>query len=126
MTRHLIGLPLGLAILAVAGHAAMAQTTTLICNADASMPFTEDEPTTIELNEAKNSVAVHFSATTLSVNGGRIPAYSSGSLPATFAADTISFSVPHYQLDYTINRLTGSLVNSAKWKWNCQAGKKQF
>ena len=112
---------------------AMAQTTTLICNLDPAQAFTEAEPSTIELNEAKSSIAVHYSAETVlgSLSGGRIPAYSTGPLAATFSADTISFSVPHYSdanytMSYTINRLTGSWVSSSGLKRTCRAGKKQF
>ena len=119
---------LGLAILAMASQAATAQTTTLICRMDASMPFIEDEPTTIELNEAKGTVAAHFSARTLSINGMRFEAHSSDPLPAAFAADTISFSDQGF--NYTLNRLTGILSrlfgSDVASRWTCQAGKKQF
>ena len=121
---------LGLAVLTMASTAATAQTTTLICNLIAPNVFTEDEPTTIELNEAQSSVAVHFSESTLSLNGGRYPEFSIGPLQATFAADTISFSDPPNALNYTLNRLTGRFTRLFKGEfaqgWTCQAGKKQF
>jgi hypothetical protein len=57
---------LGVAILVVASPAAKAQTTTLICNLDHQPDvFKEDEPTTIDLNEAQNTVAVHLCEDTI-------------------------------------------------------------
>jgi hypothetical protein len=112
-------------ILATTSQAAMAQTTTLICRMDASMPFIEEEPSIIELNEVQSSVTERISAKTLTINGGIYEGFSEGPLPATFAADTISFSDAK-GFSYTLNRLTGMLSNNANWKWTCQAGKKQF
>jgi hypothetical protein len=125
---------LGMAILAMASEAAMAQTTTLICNLDPSLGFAEDEPTTIELNEAQNSVVVHFSQQHNPRTGERLGgSHSIGPLPASFGTDVISFTDPTqvYFHNYTINRLTGkfvgSVVNDAgSMIWTCQAGKKQF
>jgi hypothetical protein len=121
-----------MAIPVMANQAAIAQTTTLICRLDPpqSQGFVEDEPSTLELNEAQSSVVVHFSAETVTASGGRLPAYLTGKRPATFAADTI-FSVPHYSdanytMSYTINRLTGSWVSSSGLKRTCQVGKRQF
>jgi hypothetical protein len=134
MTKHLAvsgiahRMLLGMAILVMASQAAMAKTTTLICNADAANLWKADEPTTIELNEAQSSVAVHFSAVTSIVDPIRMPAHASGPRPATFAADTISFSDQGF--NYTLNRLTGSLSRlfrgDVAMRWTCQPGKKQF
>jgi hypothetical protein len=135
MARHLAGSGiaqcfLGLAVVAMASQAAMAQTTTLICNADAANVWKDDEPSTIELNETQNIVATHISSETSAIPGygARLPAHASGPLPATFASDSISFSDQGF--NYTLNRLTGSLVRlfnaDVALRWTCQAGKKQF
>jgi hypothetical protein len=129
MTRHIARMLFGMIILVIASQATMAQTTTLVCRWDTSQSFlAEDQPSTVELNEAQHSVVIHLSAETMAgtLSGGRIPAHSVGPLPATFTADTISFSDRQSELDWTINRLTGVLVNSANWRWTCQAGKRQF
>jgi hypothetical protein len=120
---------LGMTILVVASQAATAQTTTtLVCNADAANVWMDDEPSTIELNEAQSTVAVHLSAMVDIINHFRNPAHASGPLPATFTADTISFSDQGFT--YTLNRLTGSLLrlfnDDVALRWTCQAGKRQF
>ncbi len=117
----------GLAILVMASQAAMADPATLICNLDTANAWKEDEPSTIGLNEAQNSVIAHWGARTLSVNGSRAPAQTSGPLPATFATDSISFIDSSLGHHYTLNRLTGILLErELNWKWACQAGKKRF
>jgi hypothetical protein len=122
-----------LAVLVAACPTARADTTTLICRLDSSsLPITESEPTTIELNKEQSSVVVHFSARTINASGARSDAYSIGPLPATFSADTISFSDPHpfwIFSNFKINRLTGTFFAGngvGDWKWDCEAGKAKF
>ena len=118
-----------LVLLAASSEAARAEATTLVCNLE---PFEikEDEPTTIELNEAQSSVIVHFSATHWSEPGpGHGPAKSLGPLPAKFDTDTITFHDPSSEKDgdYIINRLTGNFHwVHPNWNWTCHAAKKQF
>src|SRR5947208_2347250 len=88
---------LGLAIL-VSSQAAMAQTTTLLCdlkNREADQ-ISQDEPTTIELNDANSTVTVHFSALhDISGNGTppmEFPAETTPPLPAQFGSNTITFT----------------------------------
>jgi hypothetical protein len=121
---------LGMAILATASQTALADPTTLICHMDGT-GIIENEPTTIELNAAQSSVVVHFAANHYNVGPGEEhAAWSLGPLPATFGADTISFSDPRPRSilsNFTINRLTGAFVETnANWRWTCQPGKKQF
>lgn len=112
----------------VSSTAAMADTSTLVCHLT---PFVivEDEPTTIDLNEAQSSVVVHFGALHQTFPQTASPAMTVGPLAAVFGVDTISFSQPGapYQGDYILNRLTGGLVNtSTNWRYTCQLGQKQF
>src|SRR5579863_5437586 len=111
----------GLPLLVMASSPALAGATTLICPMDNNYMTYEDEPTTIELNEAQSTVVVNFAARHLKnprgVSGGAdgrggSNAFSTGPLSAKFSADTISFSWNYAGQDQTfswaINRLTGS------------------
>ncbi len=135
MVRHLafsgtmLLILFGMAALLATSTAAIADPTTLICIADAANVWKDDEPSTIELNEAQSSIAVHFAAQTGILGPQyRVSAHASGPIRATFGADTISFSDQGF--DYTLNRLTGSLLrlvgSDVALRWTCQPGKKQF
>jgi len=115
----------GIAALLTASTAALAQTTTLVCNLDPSNAWKEVEPTTIELNDAQGYIVIHYAARTLSLNGDRAPARSSGPLPAVFGTDKITASSNGY--NDVIDRVTGIFIDTAaQWSWTCQAGKPQF
>jgi len=124
---------LGMAILVAASQPALADTKTLICPMDSNLSRIEDEPATIELNEAASTVIVHFGAWHLKPNVGigQTPAFSIGPLQAVFGTEVISFSYndppPQSQIVYnlTLNRLTGALRG---WTYNmtCHVGNAQF
>jgi hypothetical protein len=112
-------------------HRACAETTTLICHAS-SVPWTDDDATTIDLNEPQSSVVIHFPGHHDRDGNIGYP-YSLGPLQASFGTDIISITDPKGNLfqNYTINRLTGKFVAHAphedgNWQWDCQPGKKQF
>jgi tetratricopeptide (TPR) repeat protein len=115
--------------------------TTMICQPGYSQIF-EDEPTTIELNEAQGSVVVHISAAHLrdsrGVSGGwdghgsSTRAQSIGPFAANFGNDTITFSPSgpsggdYRDGSFVINRRTGAFVFkpfdgvSTTWNvWHC-------
>ncbi len=110
--------------------AGMADTTTLVCNLSNRVGTAEDEPTTIELNEAQSSVVVHFGQNHYTVpNYQTERAVSVGPVPAVFGANTISFSLPYpvYGDPYVLNRLTGFLSNTTSaGNFTCHAVQKQF
>jgi hypothetical protein len=122
---------LGLAILALASQAAMAQTTTLICDRNIAMDM---GPTTIEMNAGQSTVTLHFPA----MNGGEIPVRTAGPLPAKFSNDEIDFvwmEGSELRHTYVINRVTavvqGTAVNlnggpGFAESWTCRVGQKQF
>ena len=120
---------LGAAALLATSQMAFADTTSLICHLNVGGSVVEDEPTTVELNEAQNTVVVHFGANHYIVGNGDVEAAESvGPLPATFGSDQITFNLDTaYAGPYTLDRLTGVLMNTdTKWHWACQAGKRQF
>ena len=123
---------LGLTALPMISAAASADPITLICRfGRIGDSIVEDEPTTIDLNEAQASVVVHFG-----LNHYTFPQFiqekpiSTGPLAAVFGAETITFSAPSgtgYPGDYVLNRLTGDLVNTnTNWRYACQPARKQF
>jgi hypothetical protein len=124
---------LGLAILVMAGQAAMAQTVTLACSSRNNGSL---GPDLFVLNEAQNSVTIAFAA--VQHNDGSVgPARSSGPLPATFAPAAITISTNDYGAvnTYVINRLTSTIQLTqyagdhhvaGHAEWTCQVGKAQF
>ncbi|MGH7024439.1 MAG: hypothetical protein ACREEB_12745 [Caulobacteraceae bacterium] len=87
----------GLVVLsAAAGTAAPADPTTLICKLNfPGGAVVEDEPTTIDLNEAADTVVVHFGPMHTEAGGYHaLRAFTLGPLSATFGAQTITFSGP--------------------------------
>src|SRR5690349_10948805 len=106
MNRINVPALMGLAILVAASQAAMAQTTTLVCQRAAPSPYVDDGTTTVDLNEAQNSVTLHFSAYHLIQPATSLPARLVGPEPAVFGADTITFSDPMPGFgSYVLNRL---------------------
>ena len=116
---------LGIAVLAATPQIASADPTTLICKLGAENSWKEDEPTTVDLNEAQSSVVVHWGAKTLPINGAHTPALSSAPVRGDFSANTISFNA--FGQDYVIIRLTGVMsAPSINWTWSCEPGNKKF
>jgi hypothetical protein len=121
----------GLTMLLATEKAALADTTTLICHI-ADTFYAEELPTTIELNDTNNTATVHLSAVRIAnpggITGGGWPAATRGPMPASFSADTITFSDGTY--NFTVNRLTGELDESTAQNkisfWTCQKAQKQF
>ena len=120
----------GVFVFLMASTPALADTTTLICHLNGGDTIIEDEPTTIDLNEAQNSVVIHFGAN--HYNLGRVDveqAVSVGPFQAIFGPDTITFNNNNnaYTGPYTLSRVTGVLANtSIGWRWTCEAGSKKF
>jgi hypothetical protein len=112
--------------LLMATMAAQAETTTLICRLN-TFPGgpTEDQPTTVELNGAQNTVVVHFSAMHHTDPDFSSQPSTTGPLQANFSADSVSFSTPA-GATFSINRLTGAMVNSNNLSWTCAPGKPLF
>lgn len=124
----------GVAVLLIAGRAAEAQTTSLICNAKGTEPaYRYDGPITVDLNEAQGVATVHYSgmSVTTGVANHRVEAHSIGPVPAKFDSSTITFSGDRIVV---LNRLTGEAVlyfaghldNPATESWSCHAAQKQF
>jgi hypothetical protein len=131
-----------LAMLLASSKIALADTTKLICHMNDNKFWVEEGPTTIELNEAQSTiVAINFSkvhgAPGSGIGGGSVGGRSIGPFPATFTADTITFSIQDASssTNCTINRLTGVYsckvsVNGNSYdqgtSWTCHAAQKQF
>lgn len=111
----------------------------LVCRMNSDMPFTEDEPTTMELDEAQGTVTVHFAATARKDMTGITGGYEGrggdrphvmGPLNAAYSAEAITFVYPNNggnPMNYSLNRVTGAFVSEAdSLRWACQPGKKQF
>lgn len=119
-----------LAALVVLGssQAALAATTTLICDVPHSDRVITDGVPTIDLNEAEGTVTIHYAAWR-SVNGGsQFPEKTIGPIPAEFGLDIITIPPverPGWSIEQpvTLSRVTGFWsLNS----WTCHAAKKQF
>ena len=118
--------------LTAAARTASAEPVTLICQLDGVInhvtAYIEDEQTTVELDEPRGTVSVHFGPFHLSpsVGIGNFPASSIGPVPATFTASAVSFS------GGAINRLTGELRSSETkvpggyGRYTCELGKAKF
>ena len=105
---------------------AAAGTTTLICRLTQPTQVTEQQPTTIDLDDVQNTVMIHYGPTYTDEGGPHsMPASDLGPLPATFTANAITFS-DHRGGTYTINRLTGIFSNSYYFQWACEPGKAKF
>lgn len=121
--RKLLTVLLLVITLAVGVGAASADPVTLICKIN-DFTRVEDGPTTIYLDEARGTVTVHAGPWHLSPSYGvgNIPADSYGPVPATFTAETISFSVG--AISGTINRLTGDA--NINGRYTCEPSKAKF
>jgi hypothetical protein len=125
-------LTVGCCILSPIGAtAATADPTTLICDLHDDL-WVENQPTTIELNEAQATVTVH-SGGVHARGGGFAPAHTYDPVPATFSGHEISFRFADVENDAplsVINRLTGTLVafqgGLGTARYSCQAGHNQF
>lgn len=131
VTRRLF---FGTALLLIAGRAAQAETTSLICNAKGTEPaYRYEGPITVDLNEVQGVATVHYSgiSVTTGVDNHRVEAHSIGPVPAKFDSNTITFSGDRIVV---LNRLTGEAVLyfaghldlPAAESWNCHAAQKQF
>ena len=142
MTKHLSVVAVAMAFSAITCQQALADTTTLICNSKFENTLVQDEPTTVELNEANGTVIVHYSGIHLKdpqgVSGGEdgmggLVARTIGPLPAQFGTSTITFSYQYPNgntMALVINRLTGDFSDTSDitvWrKLTCHLGKAQF
>ena len=119
---------LGIAVLLTPGTVARAQTTMLLCDMDmgGSWPYTQDEPTTIDLNETQRTVTIRFAPT--HIHGTAEPGYTEGPFTAAFSDNTISWSGTTEGANVTgiINRLTGIFTTGVGWRYACQAGQRRF
>jgi hypothetical protein len=122
---------LAIAALVAASPAALANPTTLICNAKGTEGvYSYDGAIVVDLDETQRSITVHYPGTTGTVPVFHREPHSFGPMPATFNADNITFSIPGNVI--TINRLTGDAVlrtlsgQVMAESWNCHVGKKQF
>jgi hypothetical protein len=109
-------------------------TITLVCSTGKSFAAT---PTTIDLNEAKGVVTIHYGAIhNPGSQTGLIPEMIRGPLAARFTKNTITF-VDHppgnHGWDFAINRLTGIIevietIEGQKFpsEWTCHVGNAQF
>ena len=121
---------MALAVLAASSHAARAETTTLIC--PSGSPH-DASPTTIDLDEAKGLVTIHYGA--VHNPGGSpdpIPGKTEGPFTAKFDKKEIVFEVlatGRADTTYTLNRLTGALefeYLGQHGQWTCQVAKAKF
>lgn len=110
----------------------MADPTTLICDWNGGDAIVQDEPTIIELNQARSEVSVHFSGYSVPVLGHQVRALSAERLPALFGNDMITFRYDgpdglylNARGAFSINRLTGAFVNiHSNNSWDCTAAPK--
>jgi hypothetical protein len=130
---------LGMAVLVAACQTALADPTSLIC--DTTEPQYAG-PATVDLNEAKSTVTIHFPGSKPAPPLPGPPAYTVGPSPATFSPTTITFTQPSsgggttVSTTYVTNRLTATVeetgVTNDPYRptfnntWSCHVGTAQF
>ena len=122
--RTLWGIPLFMAV----SSAALADTTTLVCDVPPSDRVIFYGVPTIDLNEVQGTVTIHYPSWRSSRGGSTFEEKTLGPIPANFGAETITIppvEVPGFSLTKTetINRVTGFFSLN---QWTCHAARKQF
>jgi len=117
--------------LLILSQSALADPTSLICTEKGTAGFyTYDGALVVDLDDTQHTVVLHYPGITFIQPVGHREASTIGPIPATYSADSITFSIPPTSI--TISRLTGEAViltadgRSMAESWNCHVGAKQF
>lgn len=112
-------------------QAALADPTSLVCNEKGTAGvYTFDGALIVDLDDTQRTVVLHYPGVTFIQPMGHREANTLGPVPATFSADSITFSIPGNII--TISRVTGEAVVrtmaglTMAESWNCHVATKQF